>query len=60
MEKTPQAEISKGARLDKGSLSRSISRWIEAGIVVRVGTDQHPLHVYPLAKSDLKSPAAER
>jgi DNA-binding HxlR family transcriptional regulator len=58
--KTPQAEISKRAKLDSGNLSRSISRWVEAGIVVRVGGDQHPMHVYPLTKSCLKSCMAER
>lgn len=56
--KTPQAQIGKQAKLDKGSLSRSISRWVEAGIVVRVGKDQYPMHVYPLAKSTLKLPTA--
>src|SRR5258708_40003039 len=52
---TPQSKIVKKAKLDKGSLSRSIARWIEAGVVVRVGADQHPLHVYPLSKENLKS-----
>lgn len=51
---TPQSEIGKKAKLDKGSLSRSISRWIEAGVVVRVGAEQYPLHVYPLSKEHLK------
>jgi hypothetical protein len=45
---TPQAEIGKKAKLDKGNLSRSIARWIEAGVVIRVGADGHPLHLYPL------------
>jgi len=45
---TPQAEIGKKAKLDKGNLSRSISRWIEAGVVIRVGAEGYPLHVYPL------------
>ena len=58
--KIPQAEIGKRAKLDKGSLSRSISRWIEAGIVVRVGRDQHPMHLYPITRSSLKSPAGEK
>ena len=53
--KTPQAEIGKKAKLDKGSLSRSIARWIEAGIVVRIGHEQYPMHVYPLPKEFLKS-----
>jgi len=48
--RTPQSEIGKKAKLDKGSLSRTISRWVEAGIVVRLGAEQLPLHVYPLTK----------
>jgi len=50
---TPQAEIGRRAGLDKGSLSRSLTRWINAGILFRVGPDQHPLHIYPLSK-DIK------
>jgi predicted transcriptional regulator len=53
--KTPQADIAKKAKLDKGSLSRALARWIEAGIVVRIGADQLPLHVYPLSKETLKA-----
>lgn len=48
---TPQADICKKAKLDKGSFSRSLARWIEAGVVVRVGNDRLPLHVYPLTKT---------
>lgn len=51
---TPQTEIGKKAKLDKGSLSRSISRWIELGIVIRVNRDQHPMHLYPLPKENFK------
>lgn len=43
-----QADISQLTGLDKGSLNRSLSRWIEAGVVVRLG-DGRPLHVYPLS-----------
>jgi len=53
--KTPQSEIGKKAGLDKASLSRSIARWIEAGIVVRIGAEQYPMHVYPLTKNDQKT-----
>jgi predicted transcriptional regulator len=56
---TPQAEIGKKAQLDKGSLSRSIARWIEAGIVVRVGANDLPLHVYPLIGDALKQAQRE-
>jgi predicted transcriptional regulator len=52
--RTPQAEIGKKAGLDKGSLSRSIARWIDAGIVVRIGKEQYPMHVYPVTKNSLK------
>jgi DNA-binding MarR family transcriptional regulator len=58
--KTPQAEIGRRAKLDKGNLSRLISRWIESGIIIRIGPDQYPMHIYPLAKSRPKSRAAER
>lgn len=51
---TPQADIAKKAKLDKGNLSRSLARWIEAGIVIRIGKDQLPLHIYPLARDDLR------
>jgi hypothetical protein len=52
--KTPQADIAKKAKLDKGAMSRALARWIEAGIVVRIGKDDLPLHVYPLSKEILK------
>lgn len=50
-----QSEIADAVRLDKGSLSRSISRWIDLGIVIRVGdgTEAKPTHVYPLPKEYL-------
>jgi len=57
---TPQSEIGKRAKLDKGNLSRSISRWIDAGIVVRVGPEQLPLHIYPLSKQHLKTSSANQ
>lgn len=45
---TPQAEICKKAKLDGGNFSRAVGRWVEAGVVVRVGSERLPLHVYPL------------
>jgi hypothetical protein len=53
--KTPQADIAKSANLDKGNFSRLLTRWVEAGIIVRVGEDEHPLHVYPLSSDSLKA-----
>jgi hypothetical protein len=52
---TPQAEIGKKAKLDPGSLSRSMAKWVEAGVVIRVGADQLPLHLYPLTRPTAKS-----
>jgi hypothetical protein len=52
---TPQAEISKKAKLNKGNFSRAGTRRIEAGVVVRVGSDRLPLHVYPLTKNAAKA-----
>lgn len=49
--RTPQSEIGKKTKLDKGSLSRTITRWVDAGIVFRVGAEQLPLHIYPLSNT---------
>jgi hypothetical protein len=49
---TPQAEICKKSKLDKGSLSKSITRWTEAGVMVRVGPDRLSMHLYPVSKSE--------
>jgi hypothetical protein len=50
-----QSAVADSVGLDKGSLSRSISRWIELGILIRVGEgpEAKPVHVYPLAKDYL-------
>jgi hypothetical protein len=43
-----QAEIAKSLALDQGNLSRTVARWIEAGIVFRLGDgrdDLPPLYV---------------
>lgn len=51
---TSQAEICKKTKLLKGNLSGLITRWVEAGVIVRVGPERLPLHVYPLNKSAMK------
>lgn len=53
--KKSQTDVAKGAKIDKAALSRLLVRWVEAGIVVRVGQDQLPLHVFPLSKDALKA-----
>lgn len=58
--KTAQAEIGKRANLDGGNLSRSIARWIESGIVIRIGKEQYPMHVYPLVGAAAKTRSKEK
>ena len=45
-----QSEVAKELSIDPASMSRTISRWIEAGIAFRVGDgkDARVIHVYPL------------
>ncbi len=47
-----QGEIAKELKIDPGSFSRTVSRWIEAGVVIRLGEYPHfkLLHIYPLTK----------
>ena len=52
---TSQAEICKKAKLDKGNFSRAVARWIDAGVVIRVGSEGLPLHVYPLLQVSAQS-----
>lgn len=52
---TPQTEIGKKAKLDPGSLSRSITKWVEAGVVIRIGADQFPLHLYSQAGLEVRN-----
>ena len=51
-----QAEIGKELGLDSGNFSKTINRWIDEGIVIRVGEkrEARPLHVYPLPEGLLK------
>ncbi len=51
-----QAEIAKEAGLDQGNFSKSLGRWIDAGIIIRVGEGREvrPVHVYPLPDSHMK------
>lgn len=54
-----QSEVGKEAGLDAGNFSRSLARWVDAGIVIRVGEarDVRPVHVYPLPASFMKKGA---
>lgn len=54
-----QSEIGKAQKIDPGSFSRTVARWVDAGIVFRIpeGRDVKLLHAYPLPP---ESPAKER
>ncbi len=45
-----QGEIAKRTKLDAGNFSRTVSRWVDEGVVFRVGEGREAklLHVYPL------------
>jgi len=45
-----QGEIAKSLSLDRGNFSRTVARWVEAGIMFRIaeGTDARLLHVFPI------------
>ena len=51
-----QGEIAKEVGLDSGNFSKTIGRWVDAGIVIRIvdGKNITPVHVYPLDKSFAK------
>jgi hypothetical protein len=51
---TPQAEICKKTKILKGNLSGLITRWVEVGVMVRIGPERLPLFVYSLSKSVMK------
>jgi hypothetical protein len=47
-----QATIAKKLKLDGGNFSRTVARWIEEGVMFRLGDgrDARLLHVYPLTE----------
>ena len=52
-----QSEIAKALKLDSGNFSRTVARWVDAGVVFRLGTGREAklLHVYPLDPKAVKS-----
>lgn len=42
-----QGDIAKRLKLDSGNFSRTVSRWIEAGVMFRLA-DNVLLHIYPV------------
>jgi predicted transcriptional regulator len=54
-----QGEIAKELSLDPANFSKTITRWAELGIVIRIteGRSVTPVHVYPLSDSEIKKAA---
>jgi len=48
-----QGDIAKVLKLDAGNFSRTVGRWIDEGVVFRLGDGREAklLHVYPLPES---------
>jgi DNA-binding MarR family transcriptional regulator len=51
-----QGDIAKATRIDTGNFSKTLARWVEAGIVLRLGDGRETklLHVYPLPSNPSK------
>jgi DNA-binding MarR family transcriptional regulator len=47
-----QSEVAKALGLDTSNFSKTVARWAEAGILIRVteGKEIRPVHLYPLSK----------
>lgn len=54
-----QGDIAKELGLDPGNFSKTLNRWIDEGIVIRVGENREarPLHVYPLPETLIRKGA---
>lgn len=50
-----QSEIVKELGLDPSNFSKTLARWVDTGICVRVA--DRPLHVYPLPETHVKKAA---
>lgn len=51
-----QGEVAKSLKLDAGNFSRTVGRWIEAGILLRIGESREAklLHLYPVQVGNSK------
>lgn len=48
-----QGQIAKKLNLDAGNFSRTVGRWVEAGVVFRIGSEREERlrHIFPLPHS---------
>lgn len=54
-----QSDIAKECKLDGGNFSRTLSRWVDEGIVIRLDENggQTLLHVFPISENRRKAEA---
>jgi hypothetical protein len=51
-----QSDVVKKLGIDHSNFSKTLARWVDAGICIRVGDgrDALPMHIYPLPESYMK------
>jgi hypothetical protein len=51
-----QGDIAKSLKLDSGNFSRTVARWVDEGVVIRlgIGREARLLHAYPITSDMLK------
>lgn len=51
-----QAHVAKALKLDAGNFSRTVSRWVDEGIVIKLDNDGESklLHVFPISNARRK------
>ena len=51
-----QTEVAKALSLDSGNFSKTVARWAELGVLIRIseGKETRPVHLYPLPTSKAK------
>lgn len=56
-----QSEIVKQLGIDNSNFSKTLARWVDAGICIRVGDGREalPMHIYPLPESHIKKAAKQ-
>ncbi|TPI13773.1 MarR family transcriptional regulator [Mesorhizobium sp. B4-1-3] len=52
-----QNEIANLLKMDRGNLSRSVNKWIDEGVMIKVTDDgkDRPVHVYPIPDRFIQS-----
>ena len=47
-----QSEVASALGLDKSNFSKTVARWSDAGVLIRIteGKEIRPVHLYPLSK----------